>query len=117
MPRLTLYIKPTCTTCRQALARLDACDVEYETVDLFETELTVELLRKLCTKLGVRPREMLRSKDPAFAEHDLGSGKHADDQILALMVKHPGLIQRPIVVQGPKAVLARPVEKLDDLIR
>jgi arsenate reductase (glutaredoxin) len=116
MPRLTLYIKPTCTTCRQALAKLDACDVEYETVDLFETELTVDLLRGLCRKLGVSPREILRAKDPAFAQNDLGSGKHSEDQILALMVKHPGLIQRPIVVQGKKAVLARPVDKLDDLI-
>ena len=116
MPRLTLYIKPTCTTCRQALARLDACEVEYETVDLFAADLTVALLRGLCRKLGVSPREILRKKDPAFEEHDLGSGKHSDDEILALMVKHPGLIQRPIVVQGPRAVLARPVEKLDDLI-
>ena len=117
MAKLTLYIKPTCTTCRKALAKLDQCDASYETVDLFETELTVPLLRGLCEKLGASPREILRSKDPAYAEHDLGSGEHTDAQILALMVKHPGLIQRPIVVQGRKAILARPIEKLDDLLR
>jgi arsenate reductase (glutaredoxin) len=116
MSKLTLYIKPTCTTCRQALSKLDECEVEYETVDLFETELTADLLRDLCRKLGVGPREILRKKDPAYDENDLGSGRHTDAQILALMVKHPGLIQRPIVVQGGKAVLARPIEKLDDII-
>ena len=116
MPKLTVYIKPTCTTCRKALSKLDECEVDYETVDLFETELTAPLLRGLCEKLGVPPREILRSKDPAYAEHDLGSGRHTDAQILDLMVKHPGLIQRPIVVQGRKAVLARPVERLDELL-
>ena len=116
MARLTLYIKPTCTTCRKALSKLDECEIEYETVDLFETELTPDLLRDLCRKLGVGPRDILRSKDPAYEENDLDSGRHSDAQLLALMVKHPGLIQRPIVVQGKKAVLARPVEKLDDLI-
>jgi arsenate reductase len=117
VPKLTLYIKPTCTTCRNALAKLDQCDVAYETVDLFETELTVAQLRGLCKKLGLSPREILRKKDPAYDEHDLGSGRHNDAELLALMVKHPGLIQRPIVVQGDKAVLARPIEKLDDLLR
>ena len=116
MAKLTLYIKPTCTTCRQALSKLDACEVEYETVDLFEAELTTDLLGELCRKLGVGPREILRTKDPAYAENDLGSGRHTDAQILALMVKHPGLIQRPIVVQGRKAILARPVAKLDEIL-
>ena len=113
---LKLYIKPTCTTCRNALAKLDACGAEYETVDLFKDTPSVAELRELCDKLGVSPREILRSKDPAYDEHDLGSGKQTDAQILALMVKHPGLIQRPIVVKGRKAVLARPVDKLDALI-
>jgi len=113
---LKLYIKPTCTTCRNALAKLDACGAEYETVDLFKETPTAEELAELCRKLGVAPREILRSKDPAYDEHDLASGKHSDAQLLALMVKHPGLIQRPIVVKGRKAVLARPIDKLDALI-
>ena len=113
---LKLYIKPTCTTCKKALAKLDACGVDYETVDLFEATPNVGELRALCEKLGLAPREILRSKDPAYDEHDLGSGKHTDAQLLQLMVKHPGLIQRPIVVKGRKAVLARPVERLDELI-
>jgi arsenate reductase len=116
MPPLTIYLKPTCTTCRQAVAKLDACEVEYETVDLFKKTPTAEELAALCRKLGVAPREILRSKDPAYDEHDLGSGRQSDARILALMAKNPGLIQRPIIVKGRQAVLARPVEKIDALL-
>jgi arsenate reductase len=66
--------------------------------------------------LGVSPREILRSKDPAYDELGLGSGKHSDAQLLELMSKHPGLIQRPIVVRGKKAVIARPIERIEALL-
>lgn len=67
--------------------------------------------------LGVTPREILRTKDPAYAELGLESGKQSDAELLALMSKHPGLIQRPIVVRGKKAVIARPIEKIDALLK
>ena len=71
----------------------------------------------MCRKLGVSPREILRTKDPAYEEHGLGSGRHSDAQLLGLMAQHPGLIQRPIVVKGDKAVVARPVEAAEKLLR
>jgi arsenate reductase len=67
--------------------------------------------------LGVKPREILRTKDPAYAELGLASSTHSDAQLLELMSKHPGLIQRPIVMRGRKAVVARPVEKIDTLLK
>jgi len=67
--------------------------------------------------LGVAPREILRTKDPAYAELGLDSGRHSDAQLIALMAKHPGLIQRPIVVRGKKAVIARPVESIGTLLK
>jgi arsenate reductase len=82
-----------------------------------KTPLTVEQLRALLRLLGVPPREILRTKDPAYAELHLDSGKHSDAQLLELMSKHPGLIQRPIVVRGKKAVLARPIEKIEALLK
>jgi arsenate reductase len=113
---LTVYLKPTCTTCRKAVSALEERGVQFSSVDLFKTPPTADELAELCRKLGVTPRDILRSKDPAYAEHDLGSGRHSDAQILALMAANPGLIQRPILVRGQKAVLARPIEKMDDLI-
>lgn len=67
--------------------------------------------------LGVKPREILRTKDAAYEELGLASGKHSDAQLLELMAKHPGLIQRPIVVRGKKAVVARPVENIETLLK
>lgn len=72
---------------------------------------------EICTKLGVPPREILRTKDPAYESLGLASGRHSDAELLELMATHPGLIQRPIAVAGKKAVVARPVESLETLIR
>jgi arsenate reductase len=116
MPPITIYQKPTCTTCRKAVAELNERGVKFTSVDLFENPPTAAELKELCRKLDVSPRDILRTKDPAYSENDLASGKHTDAQILALMAKNPGLIQRPILVRGSKAVLARPVEKLETLL-
>jgi len=67
--------------------------------------------------LGVKPREILRTRDAAYEELGLESGTHSDAQLLELMAKHPGLIQRPIVVRGKKAVVARPIENIATLLK
>jgi arsenate reductase len=90
--------------------------VPFRRVDITKTPPTVELLRELCDAMGVSPREILRMKDPAYAELGLDSGRHDDEELLELMSKHPGLIQRPIVVRGRRAVLARPVERIETLL-
>jgi arsenate reductase len=85
-------------------------------VDLSKTPPTAAELGELCRKLGVSPREILRTKDPAYDEHRLATAKLSDAKLLALMAAHPGLIQRPIVVKGNRAVVARPVESIDSLL-
>lgn len=86
-------------------------------VDLFENPPTAAQLGELCRKLGVSPREILRTKDPAYAEHRLDTAKLSDAKLLALMAANPGLIQRPIAVKGNRAVVARPVEAIDSVLR
>jgi arsenate reductase len=85
-------------------------------VDLAKAPLDAARLRELCRLLGVGPREILRTRDPAYEELGLASGTHTDRQLLELMAKHPGLVQRPIVVKGRKAVVARPVEAIATLL-
>ena len=62
-------------------------------------------LRDICRKLGVRPRELLRAKEPLYAELGLERGRESDDELLELMARHPGLIQRPIVVACSSTLL------------
>jgi arsenate reductase len=85
-------------------------------VDLTKAPPSAERLAELCRLLGVRPRDLLRTKDPAYEELGLASGKHGDRQLLELMSRHPGLIQRPIVVRDKRAVIARPVETIASLL-
>ena len=117
MADLTLYVKPTCTTCRKSVELLRREKVDFETIDFFKSRLTAAALKGLCRKLGVSPREILRTKDPAYEALGLASGRHTDAELLELMVSHPGLIQRPIAVKGGRAVVGRPPESIVELLR
>ena len=74
-------------------------------------------LRELLKKMGLKPRALLRTSEPVYRELNLGKSELRDDEIIALMVKHPDLIQRPIVERGKRAVLGRPVENVKSLLK
>ena len=112
--RITVYEKPTCTTCRVVKKHLTEANVDFEAINYFDQPLTPDTLKKLLKSAGLKPSECLRSKEEAYKKYVAGK-ELTDDQLIELMVKHPELIQRPIVVKDGKAVLARPVEKLKDL--
>ena len=75
-----------------------------------------EGLRALISKTGLTPRELLRTGEAVYKELGLGARDLADDEIIRLMVAHPELIQRPVVVRGDRAVLARPAEKIREVM-
>jgi arsenate reductase len=78
--------------------------------------LSERKLRELLKKMGLKPRELLRTSESVYRELNLGKRELSDDEIVALMVKHPDLIQRPIVERGHRAVLGRPVENVKTLL-
>ena len=90
---------------------VDFAKVNYYTAPLTKTKLT-ELIRKM----KIKPRDLLRTSEPVFRELGLAKGSVTDDEIISLMVKHPDLIQRPIVERGNKAVLGRPTENVKALL-
>ena len=90
--------------------------VDYEKVNYFAEPLDEARLRGLIKKMGVEPRELLRTGEPVYRELNLGAADYADDELIRLMVEHPSLIQRPIVERGPRAVLGRPVERVKELL-
>ena len=95
---------------RESGADLDK--VNYYIEPLSKAKL-VELIRKM----GIAPRELLRTSEPIYRELGLGKRQFTDDQIISLMLKHPDLIQRPIVEYGNRAVLGRPVENVKEFLR
>lgn len=113
---LTVYEKPTCTTCRNLHALLTERGIDFESVEYHVTGLSEQELRELLRKLGTGPREVLRTREPLVKELGLDREEVSDEELIARMVEHPVLVQRPIVVRGERAVLARPVERVLELL-
>jgi arsenate reductase (glutaredoxin) len=78
--------------------------------------LSEEKLRELLRKMKLGARELLRSSEPIYRELNLKERALTDDEIIALMVKYPDLLQRPIVERGTRAVLGRPIENVREIL-
>ena len=90
--------------------------VPFEKVNYYIEPLSKKKLEELIRKMEISPRELLRTSEPIYRELGLAKGKLSDDEIISLMVKHPDLIQRPIVERGDQAVLGRPTENVKKLL-
>jgi arsenate reductase (glutaredoxin) len=112
---LVVYEKPTCTTCRRMRKLLEEEGVDFERVDYFVDPIPEKKMRELLRKAGLRPRDVLRTRE-ARAAGILNDDGRSDDELFALLVEHPELLQRPIVEWGERAVLGRPVENVRELL-
>jgi arsenate reductase len=86
----------------------------FESVNYIETPLSAASLKQLLQQAGLRAHEILRTKEDAYRDHVAGKNL-TDEQLIAVMAKHPEIIQRPIVLRDGKAVVARETEKLREL--
>jgi arsenate reductase (glutaredoxin) len=91
-------------------------NIDFEKINYYIEPLSREKLTELLGKMKMSPRELLRTSEPIYRELGLGKGEFTDDEIIDLMVKHPDLIQRPIVERGNRAVLGRPTENVKALL-
>jgi arsenate reductase len=112
---LTVYEKPTCSTCRKLAQLLVERGIDFERVNYHVDPLPEEQIRGLLRKADLRPREVLRTREPVYAQLALGERDLSDDELIELMARHPELLQRPIVELGDRAVLARPPERVEAL--
>jgi arsenate reductase len=113
---ITIYQKPTCSTCRQVYAALRDAGVDVESVDYYLDPIPKAKLKELLRKMGLSARELLRTKEPRYKALRLGERELSEDEIVDLMVAHPDLMQRPIVEKGKRAILARPPERLREIL-
>jgi arsenate reductase len=114
--RIIVYEKPTCTTCRQLAKILREAGVEYEAINYLLDPIPRDELKRLIGLMGISPRELLRTREAAYRELGLDRPDMSDDEILDAMTAHPELVQRPIVVRGDRAVLARPVDRVREIL-
>ena len=112
---ITVYEKPTCTTCRKLTKLFIKNGVDWDKVNYFIETFTENKLAALLKKTGMRPYDVLRRAEPDFKGLGI-TADTPDNEIIAAMVAHPSIIQRPIVEAGDRAILARPVEKVLELL-
>jgi arsenate reductase len=115
--KITVYEKPTCSKCREVDKILREFGVEYEKINYYVDPLSKTKLTELLKKMGISARELLRTSEATYKELGLAKAELSEKEIIDLMVKHPELMQRPIVERGDRAVLGRPVENIKPLLK
>jgi arsenate reductase (glutaredoxin) len=113
--KITVYEKPTCTTCRKTVKMLNEMGIEFDKINYYIEPFTKSKLKKLLKKMDMKPSELLRKNEKAYKELDFRNNNYSEEQILDFMISNHNLIQRPIVEKGEEAVLGRPIEKIKEL--
>jgi len=116
MADVTVYHNPACGKSRGALEILEERGVAHEVVEYLKTPVDRATLERFLDLLPDPPAELVR-KDKRFKELDLDAGDYVTrEQVVALLLEHPELMQRPVVIRGRRAVIARPSEKVGELL-
>jgi len=113
---ITIYHNPACGTSRNTLAIIRQSGEEPEVIEYLKTPPPRATLVDLMNRTGIGPRELLRQKGTPYAELDLGNPKWTDDELIDLMMEHPILINRPIVVTPLGVKLCRPSEAVLEIL-
>lgn len=116
MTDMTLYHNPRCSKSRSALELLQARGLTPDIVLYLDTPPDAARLRDLLGKLGITARQLLRTGEDAYKALNLADRDLGDEQLIAAMVAHPKLIERPILIAGDKAVIGRPPENVLELL-
>lgn len=109
-PMIQIYHNPRCSKSREALALLQARGIVVEVVEYLQTPLNLWQMQELRQLLGLPARELLRTGEEAYATLGLADPDLSEEALLGAIVAHPILLQRPIVVNDQRAVIARPPE-------
>ena len=112
---IQIYHNSRCSKSRACLAFIEATGQEYHVVKYLETNPSFEVLKSIIIKLGISPIALVRQKEKIWIEN-FKNQDLSDDEIIQALSDNPILIERPIVIKGNHAVIARPIDKVQDLI-
>ena len=116
MTESVLFHNPRCSKSRGALGLLQQHGVSPRIVSYLDTPPGMDDLRALLRQLGLPARDLLRAGEPEYAALGLADPALDDEQLLAAIVAHPRLMERPIFVHGDRAVIGRPIERVLELL-
>jgi len=112
---MKIYHNPRCTKSRQTLQIIKDAGKDVEIIDYLDTPLTFDELRSIINMLGIKPEQLLRKNESLYKDKFKGKS-YSDDQWINIMIENPKLMERPIVVEGKKAILGRPPENVKKLL-
>ncbi len=115
-PDIVIYHNPECGTSRNTLAMIRNAGIEPHVVEYLKTPPSRAMLEALITRMGIGPRALLREKGPLFDELGLENAELSNAALVDAMLRHPALINRPIVVSPLGVALCRPSERVLDLL-
>ena len=112
---IVIYHNPTCSKSRESLEILETAKADHTVIKYLDQTLSEEKLGKIIKLLKIMPIELVRQDEKLWKENfkDL---EFTDDELIAVMAKYPILIERPIIINGDKAVIGRPPSKILDII-
>lgn len=110
-----IYHNPRCRKSREALAYLEASGKDFEVIEYLKNPLSESDIKDLLEKLAMSPLALVRKGEAIWKEQYSGR-ELSDAEIIEALAKHPKLIERPIIVRGNKAVVARPAELMDPVL-
>lgn len=112
---ITIYHNPRCTKSREGLCEIELLNQPFEIRKYLDEPFTKVELEEVIKKLKIKPIELVRTKENIWIENYKGK-ELSDNQVIEAMLQNPKLIERPIVVNGDKAVIARPKEKINEIL-
>lgn len=112
---ITIYHNPRCTKSREGLCELEILNQPFQLRKYLDEPFTKDELEEVIKKLNIKPIELVRTKESIWIEN-YKNKILTDFEIINAMLAHPKLIERPIVVKGDKAIIARPKEKIKELL-
>ena len=113
---VTIYHNPKCSKSRQTLELLKNNGITPTIIEYLQTPPTAEIIKRILTQLNFAPRDLMRKKESVYAECELDNPSLTNDDLVSFMVKHPILIERPIVLSNDKAAIGRPPEKVLEIL-
>jgi arsenate reductase len=113
---ITMYHNPRCSKSRATLELLNSGGNEPQLVEYLKEPPTAETLTGILDMLGMEPRDLIRKKEKEYSEAGLDNPDLGREELIAAMVKHPSLIERPIVIANGKAAIGRPPERVLEIL-
>ena len=113
---ITIYHNPKCSKSRQTLELLVKQGIKPVINEYLKIPPTAEKIKEILKKLGYAPRDLMRKKEDAYTEHNLDNPSFSGDDLIEFMIKHPILIERPIVLANEKAAIGRPPEQVLEIL-